>query len=187
MQNTNRCMTLDEGDRAFANEVKTRSGQNASRCMQCGKCTAGCPVGFEADRPVNAMIRLIQEGRREEALGSTFIWLCAQCRTCSVRCPQEIDVAALMGALRSMSWQGGQAADGRVRTFLGAFVDSVRRHGRVYELGLMAAYALKTGRMFDDMALAPKALPKLSIRPHTTPGADEVRAVIERAMKEGKV
>jgi len=126
-------MTLDEGDRAFTNEVKTRSGQNASRCMQCGKCTAGCPVGFEADRPVNAMIRLIQEGRREEALGSTFIWLCAQCRTCSVRCPQEIDVAALMGALRSMSWQGGQAADGRVRTFLGAFVDSVRRHGRVYE------------------------------------------------------
>lgn len=179
-------MTLDEGDKSFVDEVKTRSGQNAQRCMQCGKCTAGCPVGFTADRPVNAMIRLIQEGRKEEALESKFIWLCAQCKTCSVRCPQEIDVAALMGALRAMSWKGGHAKDRRVRTFLGAFIESVRKHGRVHELGLMAEYALKTGRLFDDVELAPKAMPKLSLRPHTTEGAEEVRQIVERAMKEGK-
>ena len=183
MTTTNRCMTLGEGDDSFIDEVKTRSGQNPSRCVQCGKCTAGCPVGFASDMPVNAVIRLIQEGRREEALGSRFIWLCAQCRTCSVRCPQEIDVAALMGALRSMAWKDGKVGDKRVKTFLGAFVESVRKHGRVHELGLMMEYALRTGRMFDDLELAPKALGKLSILPHKAAGADEVRAIVERAMK----
>ncbi|WP_461211202.1 4Fe-4S dicluster domain-containing protein [Desulfocurvus sp. DL9XJH121] len=179
---TKQCMTLGGDDGSLLAEVKTRSGQNPARCMQCGKCTAGCPVGLDADMPVNAVLRLVQEGRREEALGSRFIWLCAQCRTCSVRCPQEIDVAAVMGALRVMAWKGGYAADKRVKTFLKAFVDSVGRFGRVHELGLMAEYALRTGRMFDDLELAPKAITKLSILPHTTPGAKEVRDIVRRAM-----
>lgn len=183
---SNRCLVLGQGDDSFIDEVKTRSGQNPARCMQCGKCTAGCPAGFAADMPVNALMRLVQEGRREEALDSRFIWLCAQCRTCSVRCPQEIDVAAVTGALRNMAWKAGRASDRRVRTFLKAFVDSVGRYGRVHELGLMAEYALRTGRFFDDLELAPKALGKLSILPHKTPGADEVRDIVRRAAKEGR-
>ncbi|MBU1001947.1 MAG: 4Fe-4S dicluster domain-containing protein [Proteobacteria bacterium] len=186
MKISSKSIKLGEGDSSFTSEVKARSGQNPSRCMQCGKCTAGCPVGFSADLPVNAVLRLVQEGLRDEVLGSRFIWLCAQCRTCSVRCPQEIDVAALMGTLRTMAWKGGHVADKRVKVFLGAFVDSVRKHGRVHELGLMMEYALRTGRLFDELELAPKALGKLSLRPHASLGADEVCAIVERAMKKGE-
>ena len=30
-------------------------------------------------------------------------WICASCFTCTVRCPREIDVAALMEAVREIS------------------------------------------------------------------------------------
>ena len=44
--------------------------------------------------------------------------------------------------------------------FNDVFLDSVRKRGRVYELGLMAAYKLRTRRLFEDVGKVPMMLSK---------------------------
>ncbi|NIQ78825.1 MAG: heterodisulfide reductase subunit C, partial [Anaerolineae bacterium] len=85
-------------------EVEQKGARNVSACYQCGKCTAGCPVAYEMDYTPNQIIRGVQLGMREMVLSSRAIWLCAACETCSTRCPQEADPAAVMDALRHIAY-----------------------------------------------------------------------------------
>ncbi|MBC7109411.1 MAG: 4Fe-4S dicluster domain-containing protein [Archaeoglobi archaeon] len=77
------------------------SGENLYSCYQCGKCSAGCPSVDFMDLNPREVIRMIIEGH-EEVLNSQSPWVCAACFTCSVRCPNEIDVSRIMEALRQM-------------------------------------------------------------------------------------
>lgn len=86
----------------FIRKVEELSGQNVLSCYQCGKCSAGCPVVDQMDLLPNQVIRYVQTGDIS-VLDSKTIWLCASCFTCAVRCPQGIDLAKVMEALRLLS------------------------------------------------------------------------------------
>ena len=45
-----------------------------------------------------------------------------------------------------------------VKIFADSFLASVEQHGRAYELGLMASYMTRSGRVFTDVDLAPQVL-----------------------------
>ena len=91
---------------------------------------------------------MVQLDQREEVLSSRFIWECTSCQTCITRCPQKVDIAAMNDALRAMSLADGKVAQGTaVPVFNEIFLTSVRNRGRVYELGLMASFKLRTGRL----------------------------------------
>ena len=90
-------------DPAFQKEVETESGQNISNCYQCGNCTAGCPASPDYDMQPNQIMRGIQLGLKEKVLSSKSIWMCLSCSTCSLRCPNDIDVAGVMETLRHMA------------------------------------------------------------------------------------
>jgi heterodisulfide reductase subunit C len=51
----------------------------------------------------NQIIRLVQLGQEEAALGAETIWYCAACLSCSARCPKGIDLARVMEALRDVA------------------------------------------------------------------------------------
>ena len=72
-------------------------------CYQCGKCTAGCPVAAAVDMAPNQVVRALQLGNFEIAMASDTIWACVSCQTCSTRCPQSVDCAGIMDALREVS------------------------------------------------------------------------------------
>jgi len=55
----------------------------------------------------NQIIRLLQLGLEEEALGAETIWYCAACLTCVARCPKGVDVARVMEALREVAMDKG--------------------------------------------------------------------------------
>lgn len=76
------------------------SGQNLKVCLQCGKCTSGCPFAEEMDYTPHQMVHLAQIGLMDELIRCEAIWFCATCFTCHSRCPMAIDVAALSEALR---------------------------------------------------------------------------------------
>lgn len=90
----------------FVKKVEELSGQDLLSCYQCGKCSAGCPIVEEAEILPNQILRLVQLGQREDALGSRTIWLCASCYTCVSRCPRGVDLSKVMEALRQIVLRG---------------------------------------------------------------------------------
>ncbi len=90
-------------EKDFIAKIEEISGQNIYSCYQCGKCSAGCVFSDKMDITVNQLIHLIQLGQKEKVLKANTQWVCSSCLTCSVRCPREIDVAALMEAVREYS------------------------------------------------------------------------------------
>ncbi len=81
------------------------------RCLECGKCTAICPVarydgGFSPRVTVGrALVR-----RDEELLRDDRLWACLNCFQCSEVCPADVDYAALTLAVRVEARRRGQAA-----------------------------------------------------------------------------
>ncbi len=125
-----------------------------SKCFQCRKCSSGCPVVEHIDLPPARLIRGILAGRRDEALDSKTIWLCASCYTCSARCPNDIDFARVADALRTIAVRTGRAAAvPDVATLHKVFMDDIRRRGRVHEVTFISWLKLKTLNFFADMEL----------------------------------
>jgi len=179
--------TLAMENTGFVRQVEQRSGAKVSACLQCHKCSTGCPVGPEMDLLPSQVMRLVVLGEERETLGLRSIWLCASCEACTTRCPMEIDIAAVMDTLRMMAVER-RAADARARSrdFNRAFLTSVRWHARVFEMGMMVLYKLRSGDLFADIGKVPKMLVKgkLSLLPHFSSAAREVRKVFERAEEE---
>jgi heterodisulfide reductase subunit C2 len=174
--------------RDFVTQLEQLSGARILACLQCKKCTSGCPVAQRADLRAHEIIRLAQLGDREELLGSRMIWECTSCQTCSTRCPQRVDIAALNDALRRMSRSGGGVnRKTTLPTFNDAFLRSVRRRGRVYEVGLMATYKLRTLRLFEDLDQLPTMVKKGKLRwlPTSVPGRSERRRIWKRVAAAG--
>ena len=170
--------------------VEARSGEHVSRCFQCGKCSNGCPLAFAMDLKPNQVMRMIQLGLEDEVLRSKTIWICAGCQTCTTRCPNDIDIAHLMDSLRQLSQEGDVTpAEPKVVKFHEAFLDSVRRHGRVYELGMVARYKLATLDLFGDAKLAWKMLKKGKLRflPSGVKGKEEIRRMFEEGKGDKEV
>lgn len=170
-------------DKDFTRKVEEASGQDISTCYQCGNCTAGCPAGFVYDRQVNQIMRAVQLGLKEQALGSASLWYCLSCSICTMRCPNNIDVAAVMEVLRHMAREEGHVTVPRMDKFWLSFMDTVRAFGRVYEIGTMSLYMLRSLRMNTDLDLAMPALAhrKLPFVPHLSKeGASAVDRIISR-------
>lgn len=173
----------------FLNEVNKRiDGVPLQRCFHCRKCTAGCPMAVAMDFKPNAVLKMVQRGEKKAVLGSAAIWLCASCQTCTLRCPNQVDVARMMDTLREMALESGQKlAERKVVVFHEAFLDSIRRGGRVNEALMVCQYKLKSGDFFTDVGaglsmLAQGRLPFLRSQPK---GKKQVSRIFGRK-DEGK-
>jgi heterodisulfide reductase subunit C len=118
-------------------------------------------VASRADLKPHEVVRMVQMDQREAVLASRFIWECTSCQTCSTRCPQQVDPAAMNDALRAMSRAARKISAGTaVPAFNDIFLDAVRRRGRIYEMGLMVRFKLRTRRLFEDIGKTPMMLLK---------------------------
>ncbi len=163
--------------------VDERSGQRIMSCYQCGKCSAGCPMASSSDLGPHQVIRAVQLGARELALGNEMLWLCLACECCRVRCPREIEVPAVMDALRHIALAEGRRPAARdLLVFHRAFLATVKRCGRSYELGIGGLFNGLSGRPLTNTALLPRMLAKgkLGLLPDRAEGASEVKAIFER-------
>ncbi|MDR3640846.1 MAG: 4Fe-4S dicluster domain-containing protein [Humidesulfovibrio sp.] len=171
-------------DQAFMDAVARESGQDLKSCYQCGNCTAGCAYSQDYDIPVHQIMRLVQLGQKERVLSCRSIWLCATCQACTTRCPNNIEVATVMDVLRHMARRAGKAPERLVKSFTDGFLASVARHGRVFEAGLAAVFALKSGKPLQDAGLGPAMLTrgKLAFLPHQPGGRgkEEVAEIFAR-------
>ena len=171
--------------RSVKDAVEQLSGVDLSICFQCKKCSSGCPVAKLAKSRPSEIIRQLHLGAGSELLQSDLVWMCASCETCSARCPMGIDVAAVIDALRQLAVAAGTPPPvGNVPLFNRAFLKTVERFGRTYEMGMVAAYKIGTGKWMDDTEKFPTMLKKRKIALLPPRGAD--RKTVGRIFKKSK-
>ena len=116
------------------------------------------------DIPPTRIIRLLQLGLEDQALAAQSIWQCVSCLTCATRCPKSVNCAGIMDALRQISMERGlvSPAQKRVMLFQKAFLDNIRRNGRLDEIELIAQFKVsgflhdrRLSLLFKDAKLAP--------------------------------
>lgn len=140
----------------FRSRIAAASGQNPARCYQCGRCSAGCPVAGEGDLQPHQVLRLVQLDD-EQAVRSLQPWLCVGCQTCATRCPQEVDLSAIMDALRTEAAERGTApaAARDLVAFNQVFVERVAASGRLNEAELGGHFNLRTRSPFKNLSALP--------------------------------
>jgi heterodisulfide reductase subunit C2 len=179
-------LRVDEHVHDLKEEMRRLSGEDLSKCIQCGKCTAGCPIAPDMDVMPNQVIRYLQLNEAGKALGASSIWICASCTTCSVRCPEGIDVARVMNQARKLCVERGyRPGERKVSLFNRLFVDSIRRGGRVHELGVVMRYNALTLNPMKDIGLLPRILQKgkISLLPHRIKGLQAIQRLFAKSKR----
>lgn len=162
--------------------MEARLGHPLSQCYQCGKCSAGCPAAYTMDEPPNRIVRLLQLGLYDRALGQNSYWVCSSCEMCSARCPRNVEIKEIMEVLRHDAYRRGISSGERpVPMFHRAFLKTVQWFGRLYEPGLILLNNLLSGHFFKDFMSAPAMVFKGKIKLFPARGADN--AAVRRIFK----
>jgi len=184
-------------DNAWLAEVRNSSGENASLCYQCKTCSSGCPAAFAMDILPHQIIHMIRMGQKDEVLKSASIWVCVSCETCTTRCPNDIDIAKIIDTMRIASLKSGlKLGDKRPSVFNKAVLSSVKSTGRLYELGMIGVYTLKSGEtvsniksgaLLEDAKVGWKLFKegKLKIFPRMIKGRKEIKRLFKK-LKRGE-
>lgn len=164
--------------------VQEKANVNLSACYQCKKCSIGCPVADRIESPPSEIIRRLQLGAGDELLQTDLIWTCLSCETCFARCPNQINFAAIIDALKSIALEKGVAKpEGDAPLFNRLFLNTVKSYGRAYDLQFIAMYKLGTGNLKQDMDKFPAMLKKgkMAILPPSGADKGKVKRIFKKA------
>lgn len=135
----------------FYRQIREKSGQPIELCYQCQKCASGCIANEHADFYPNEILRLVQLGQKQKALGCSSIWICSSCETCGARCPNGINTRAVIDALKEMAIAEGMVKEKKIQLFHDTFLGSVRANGRVHEPVMLGLFKLRSRDLFSDL------------------------------------
>jgi len=143
----------------FYSVVKSRlGGETITLCYQCGTCAASCPVAKITERfNPREVIRLSLLGERDEVLTGDAIWLCCSCYNCQERCPQKVEIADLMYALRNIAFK-----EGYIPNIYSEFASAI----------------LDNGRIVGVSKFVEKKRPDLGLPPLQPTGVDALRKIL---------
>jgi len=165
--------------------------ENLIKCLQCGRCTAGCPAAkvFEDYSP-REIVRRAQECSEEELAKDPLIWLCGQCYTCNSRCPRNNTPASIILDARNKAFKEGWAPD-KIYKNASLLFQSLESNGVTvspelfeHDLGLLS-------KLVDHNKLttlrAELGLPPLNARdiPVPTKALNEIRTILKLTCNKG--
>ena len=161
-------------------------GARLNQCIQCGTCTASCPVSHAMDITPRQVIAMFRAGAIGELLESRTIWLCASCYHCTLRCPAQIQITDLIYALKRIAIEEGIFPKRfPVHVMSETFTRNVKRYGRNYEVGLLLRYFLGTKPMgLFARRRAGYALwrhGRIKLRPDKIKDIEQLRKIIAKA------
>lgn len=170
---------------SLTSQVQALSGESLELCYHCHKCTAGCPVVGAMEYGPDTVLRMVALGQRDEVLRSRDIWLCSGCYTCATRCPNDIDIAAVMDALRQSAVAEGYPAGERdALLFHRLFLGVVRRLGRSHEAAMLGLFkVLSRVPIYRDVpaGIGLFLRGKVPIVPERTRAGADVQQIFERS------
>ncbi len=155
-------------DPGFGAEIAGIPGGDRLReCIQCGTCSAVCPLSEYMEHTPRRLIAMICAGMKDEVLNSSSIWMCAGCYACTTACPKGIPVTDIMYALkRTAIREGVHPRRFGTPVLAREFVRSVDRWGRNTESRLAISLYLKTHPtlLLEDYPLAERLRRKGRLR-----------------------
>ena len=105
-------------------------------CMQCGECTGSCPVFSKSKlNPRRLMLEIaytispLTMYPPLDIREKTEVWDCTTCRTCSYRCPRDVNPMDVLIGLRGLLVE-----EGRVPPTLGDALEGVYKYGNPWGL-----------------------------------------------------
>lgn len=113
---------------AFSKEVAHQlGGESILSCYQCGTCASSCPVARVTERfNPRELIKQSLLGERDQIVNGDALWLCCSCYNCQERCPQKVEIADVVYALRNIAMK-----EGNVPTIYSEFMAGLMNEGRV--------------------------------------------------------
>ncbi len=93
-------------------------------CIQCGKCTGGCPVARKTVLNIRSLIYQMLVEPELDVAAHPELWDCTCCFTCVERCPKDVRPAELIIGLR-----GQLVESGRIPETIGAALMGTFRQG----------------------------------------------------------
>ncbi len=132
------------------------------------------------DVPPHRVVRMVQLGI-ERVFEVNSPWVCASCLTCSVRCPNGIEVAKVMDFVKEESVKRG-FADREGEVFHELFLRGIKGRGRINEATFMGRFVMKTGRLYREMPWAIKSVlkGKIKLLPSKTKDISHIKKVFKR-------
>lgn len=115
-------------DFAFYRTVTSRlGGETLTSCYQCGTCASSCPVARITDRfNPRVVLRLSLLGEKTEVIKGDSIWLCCSCYNCQERCPQKVEIADVIYALRNIAFE-----EQCIPNIYSEFASALKNNGRI--------------------------------------------------------
>lgn len=135
-----------ELDPNFRNEIMNEpGGEHLTACYQCSTCTLGCPITeIVPSYNPRKIIQMSLLGMREQVLSNPDLWICAICQTCTARCPQDVVVGDVLAAIRRIAEKEEEAGNIKIDSprplFEKAFLHTLEKYGRLYDIGLAMEY-----------------------------------------------
>jgi len=156
---------VSELDLGFMGEVaNTPRGKGIVLCIQCGRCSSGCPVArLNSEHNPRRLMEMIILGFKKEVLSTQLPWYCLSCFTCLDRCPQGGDVGEVMFALRNLAVKLGNIPAG---------------------VAAQAKNLYETGRVINPVRTALDKRENLGLGKITTDGLEEVQKILKRTGME---
>ncbi len=159
-------MTGAPAEKGFLTEVITKSGENLLACLQCGKCSGGCPISSDEVGGPRQLIAKILYGAKEKVLEDPTWWYCVACGTCMTRCPVEINMYRVSNTLCELAEEAKiSPSEPDIHLFEELMLDSVERYGRLKELKVVMNFNLKTHHPFKDLSEGLTLIGKGAINP----------------------
>jgi len=90
-------------------------------CIQCGKCTGGCPVARKTVLNIRSMIYHMLVEPELDVNAHQELWDCTCCFTCVERCPKDVRPADLIIELRGQLVEGGRIPETIGAALMGTF------------------------------------------------------------------
>jgi heterodisulfide reductase subunit C len=172
-------------DPSFLETVKKfPGGDKVTDCIQCGICSGSCPARPWMDYSPMQILRMIQLGLKEKALSTSTIWICASCYACTTRCPRGIDIPILMSNLKRVAMEEKVPAKIRMKPlFHRSFMETIQKHGRMYEPEIFMAVADKRDlrALMHNVSFGLRLMRKGKVGlPPKVPELDEFLAVLRK-------
>jgi len=180
-----------ERDPGFAKWVtEVSDGEKIRQCIQCGLCSATCPLSLYMDYTPRRLINLAREGFKKEVLGSFTIWLCASCYACRAECPKKIMITDIMYALKRRAIEEGYYPRRFPTPVLAKeFGKMVFAMGRVTETLLVTDLFLRTNWFkflgMSRLGLALLRTGRFSLIPESIKRRGELRKILRSIEKSG--